>query len=64
MVQVEHGTREINRVTLVRGTATLWIDSNGQRWRKSDGSRYPRPFGCGPRSLVPVAVFAAPKVPS
>ncbi len=29
--------REIVRVTIVRETATQWIDSTGERWRKKSG---------------------------
>jgi hypothetical protein len=59
MVQVENGTREINRVTIVRETPTQWVDSGGKRWSKKTGQRVPRPSGCGPRSLVPAATFDA-----
>lgn len=55
------GVRRKNEVTIIRETATQWIDRRGTRWRKSDGAMVPQ-YSAGPRFLMTVEAFKASQV--
>ena len=65
-VQVEqwtNGSLRLDRsrtVTIVRETATTWIDDADNRYRKSDGAKMPVRLA-GSRCLVSCAAFDAAK---
>lgn len=55
--KVEHYAERSERVilvtTIVRETATQWVDANGSRWRKSDRAQVPQ-YSPEPRFIRPV----------